>query len=73
MRDALVAADDDRQGMAEGDPAARGDQGLATDQMLFDAGCLAGREDFHDGSIEYVVVRHDGKLLNHETVSEHGA
>lgn len=51
----------------------RGDQGLATDQMLFDAGCLAGREDFHDGSIEYVVVRHDGKLMNHETVAEHGA
>lgn len=51
----------------------RDDQGLATDQMLFDAGCRASREDYHDGGVEYVVVRHDGKLLNHETVSEHGA
>ncbi|HEU4541484.1 MAG TPA: hypothetical protein VFR23_10195 [Jiangellaceae bacterium] len=51
----------------------RDDQGLATDQMLFDCGCRASREEYHDGSIEYVVVRHDGKLLNHETVSEHGA
>jgi hypothetical protein len=51
----------------------RDDQGLATDQMLFDCGCRTTREEYHDGSVEHIVVRHDGKLLNHETISEHGA
>ncbi len=51
----------------------RDEQGLATDQMVFDCGCRSTREEYHDGSVEYVVVRHDGKLLNHETVAEHGA
>jgi hypothetical protein len=51
----------------------RDDQGLATDQMLFDCGCRTTREEYHDGSVEHVVVRHDGKLLNHETISEHEA
>jgi hypothetical protein len=51
----------------------RHDQGLASDQMLFDGWCRASREDYHDGSVEYVVVRHDGELVNHDTVSEHGA
>lgn len=52
---------------------ARHDHGLAADQMLFDGRCRASREDYHDGSVEYVVVRHDGKLVNHDTVSEHEA
>lgn len=51
----------------------RDDRGLASDQMLYDCGCRTSREEYLDGSAEYVVVRHDGKLLNHETASEHGA
>jgi hypothetical protein len=52
---------------------ARDGQGLASDQMLFDCGCKTSREEYHDGSVEHVVVRHDGKLLTHETIAEHGA
>lgn len=50
----------------------RDGQGLGTDQMLYDCGCMTTREEYHDGSVEYVVVRHDGKLLDHQTISEHG-
>jgi hypothetical protein len=52
---------------------ARDGQGLGTDQTLYDCGCRASREEYHDGSVEHLVVRHDGKLLRHETIAEHGA
>ncbi|WP_129666436.1 hypothetical protein [Phytoactinopolyspora endophytica] len=51
----------------------RDNQGLVSDQMLFDCGCKKSREEYHDGSIEETTVKHDGKLLSHETISEHGA
>ncbi|MQA06404.1 MAG: hypothetical protein GEV07_28035 [Streptosporangiales bacterium] len=47
-------------------------QGLASDQLLFDCGCKVSRDEFHDGTLEHAVVRHDGKLLEHETIGEHG-
>lgn len=48
-------------------------QGLTSDEMLFDCGCKSDREEYHDGSVEHVVVRHDGRLLSHETIAEHRA
>lgn len=50
----------------------RDGQGLTSDQMLFDCGCKISREEYHDGSVERTVVRHDGKVLEHETIGEHG-
>jgi hypothetical protein len=51
----------------------RDDQGLISAQMVFDCGCKTSREEYHDGSIEQISVKHDGKLLRHETIAEHGA
>ncbi|TDD70256.1 hypothetical protein E1262_10450 [Jiangella aurantiaca] len=51
----------------------RDDQGLTSDQMLFDCGCKVSREEYHDGSVEHIAVRHDGRLVSHETIGEHGA
>jgi hypothetical protein len=48
-------------------------QGLASDVWLFECGCRTSREEYHDGSVEHDVIRHDGKLLSHETIGEHGA
>lgn len=52
---------------------ARDDQGMSSDETLFDCGCKISREEYHDGSVEHTVIRHDGKLLDHETIGEHGA
>jgi hypothetical protein len=51
----------------------RDGQGLSSDQLLFECGCKTSREEYHDGSVEHVVIRHDGKLLSHETIGEHAA
>ncbi|WP_187361430.1 hypothetical protein [Phytoactinopolyspora mesophila] len=51
----------------------RDEQGLSNDETRFTCGCRTSREEYHDGSIEHVVIRHDGKLLSHETIGERGA
>jgi hypothetical protein len=51
----------------------RDGQGLSSEETRFDCGCRTSREEYHDGSVEHVVVRHDGKLLSHQTIAEHGA
>lgn len=51
----------------------RDDRGMAIQEMIYGCGCRSSREEYHDGSIEYDVVRHDGKPLSHTTIGEHGA
>lgn len=51
----------------------RDERGLITDEMLFACGCRKSREEYHDGSVEFDAVRHDGKPLDHTTIGEHGA
>jgi hypothetical protein len=38
-------------------------QGLITDEYIYACGCRSTREEYHDGSVEHQVVRHDGKVL----------
>jgi hypothetical protein len=41
----------------------RDGQGLITDEYTYACGCRSRREEYHDGSVERLVVRHDGKVL----------
>jgi hypothetical protein len=38
-------------------------QGLLTDEYVYECGCRSTRQEYHDGSVERRVVRHDGKVL----------
>ena len=38
-------------------------QGLITEELLFDCGCRTSREEFHDGSLHRMVVNHRHKVL----------
>ena len=38
-------------------------QGLFTEQVVFDCGCRTEREEFHDGSVHRQVVNHRHKVL----------
>ena len=38
-------------------------QGLVTEELLFDCGCRTSREEFHDGSLHHMVVNHRHKVL----------
>ncbi|MGH8774137.1 MAG: hypothetical protein ACRDWI_02860 [Jiangellaceae bacterium] len=49
----------------------RDDRGLVTDEMLFACGCKTTREEYHDGSVEHTVVRHDGRLARNEDIANH--
>ncbi len=49
----------------------RDDQGLVTDEMLFACGCKTTRQEYHDGSVEHIVVRHDGRPVKHEDIADH--
>jgi hypothetical protein len=48
------------------------DQGLVTDSWLYDCGCQKTRQEYHDGSMYVQTVRHDGRVLVDEEISEHG-
>jgi hypothetical protein len=49
----------------------RDEQGLVTDEMLFVCGCKTIRAEYHDGSFEHAVVRHDGRKVKHEDIADH--
>jgi hypothetical protein len=38
-------------------------QGLVTEDLRFDCGCRATKEEFHDGSVHRMVLHHSGKVL----------
>lgn len=38
-------------------------QGLVTEELRYDCGCRITKEEFHDGSVHRMVVRHDGRVL----------
>lgn len=40
--------------------------GLTTDEIRFACGCRTSKEEFHDGSVHRMVVRHDGRVLTDE-------
>jgi hypothetical protein len=46
----------------------RDDQGLITDEYRYACGCRNTRQEYHDGSVEHLVVRHDGKVLVDEEI-----
>jgi hypothetical protein len=37
--------------------------GLATEELRYSCGCRNSREEFHDGSVHRIVVRHDGRII----------
>ena len=47
-------------------------QGLVTEELRFDCGCLTTREEFHDGSVHRMVVshRHNKVLVDEELRGE---
>ena len=47
------------------------EDGLVTDNWHYACGCRSIRHDYHDGSVERKLVRHDGKVLVDELFSEH--
>jgi hypothetical protein len=48
------------------------DDGLVTDELVYTCGCQSMRQEYHDGSFYRRVVRHDGRILVDEVISEHG-
>jgi len=38
-------------------------QGLITENVRYDCGCLTAKEEYHDGSVHMMVVHHKGKVL----------
>ena len=50
--------------LVEGDRTREGDsEGLVIDIVTYACGCRSTRQEYHDGSVERRVVRHDGKVL----------
>jgi hypothetical protein len=41
-------------------------QGLSVEEVLYDCGCRMAREEFHDGSVHDLIVRHDRTVLMDE-------
>ncbi len=38
-------------------------QGLVTEELRYSCGCRVTKEEFHDGSVHRMVVKHDGRVL----------
>jgi hypothetical protein len=38
-------------------------QGLITENVRYECGCLTAKEEYHDGSVHMMVVHHKGKVL----------
>jgi len=47
------------------------DDGFVEDDYYFACGCRSIHHELHDGSICSRIVRHDGKVLVDDLVSEH--
>lgn len=48
-------------------------EGLLIETITFKCGCRRIREQYHDGSIELRVIRHDGRVLSDEHSAAHEA
>ncbi len=46
-------------------------QGLVSEERRFGCGCRSNREEYHDGSVEHRVVRHDRRVLDDGHDGEH--
>ena len=44
----------------------RDDLGLITEDLRYACGCRTSREEFHDGSVNRLVVHHSGRVLADE-------
>jgi hypothetical protein len=49
------------------------DTGLVIDDLTYACGCRGIRHEFHDGSVRFRTVRHDGKVLLDEHSADHEA
>jgi hypothetical protein len=49
------------------------DDGLRFDDLIYACGCRQTRHVFHDGSMRFRTVRHDGKVLADEHSADHEA
>ena len=38
-------------------------QGLFTEDRRYSCGCLTTKEEYHDGSVHFMVVNHHGRVL----------
>jgi hypothetical protein len=53
--------------MVSGERSVQEDQeGLTIDGFYYACGCRRVRSVFHDGTVETIVTRHDGRVLTHE-------
>jgi hypothetical protein len=43
--------------------------GLITQEIRYDCGCRSASEEYHDGSVQHLIVHHYGKTLVDETFS----
>ncbi|MCI0686024.1 MAG: hypothetical protein L0Y54_02125 [Sporichthyaceae bacterium] len=46
-------------------------EGLLMDTIIYKCGCRWVREQYHDGSFDVRVVRHDGRILSDEHSGMH--
>lgn len=45
--------------------------GLFVDKVTYACGCRRSRHEFHDGSMQIRIVRHDGAVLQDEQSAAH--
>jgi hypothetical protein len=45
------------------------DEVVVTRETVFDCGCKSIQHEYHDGSVSWKVVRHDGRVLTDELLA----
>ena len=48
----------------------RDEECLLSDEMFYACGCKTIRHEYHDGSVSFKVVRHDGPVVVDELIGE---
>ena len=43
--------------------------GLITEHTSYDCGCRSSKEEYHDGSVHFMLVHHKGKVLVDQLLS----
>jgi hypothetical protein len=41
-------------------------QGLVNEEFRYECGCLGARDEYHDGSVQHLIVHHKGRTLLEE-------
>ena len=44
-------------------------QGLVTEETAYSCGCRSAKEEYHDGSVHFMLVHHKGKVLVDQLLS----